>query len=278
MASPDWTESDVALPDGATLHVYRRGQGPPVVLAHGATDNGRCWTRVAEHLEGDHELIAYDARGHGRSSDVTDAARPAGDDVLALVEVLGLERPVAMGHSMGAGAVADAASRPGTPLRAAILEDPGWRSAPLDLGGAPGDKKRSAGRIRSLTGWVKGLQEKSLDEVIEIGRASMPTWHPDELPAWAESKLQFRPADPAVAGEAPKPRPWQDVAAAITIPTLLVCGDPAKALVDEAGADEARRLCPTLEVVRFPAAGHNIRREAFDEFVAAVRGFLATRP
>ena len=224
---------------------------------------------MAHQLEGDHELIAYDARGHGRSSDVTDAARPAGDDVLAVVEALGLERPVAMGHSMGAGAVADAASRPGTPLRAAILEDPGWRGTPVE-------QKPSAGRTRSLTGWVKGLQEKTLDEVIELGRATMPTWHPDELPAWAESKLQFRPADPAVAGEAPKPRPWQEMAAAITIPTLLVCGDPAKALVDEAGADEAARLCPTLEVVRFPEAGHNIRREAFDGFVEAVRRFLAT--
>ena len=39
MATTDWAESDVELADGATLHVYRRGQGPPVVLAHGATDN-----------------------------------------------------------------------------------------------------------------------------------------------------------------------------------------------------------------------------------------------
>jgi hypothetical protein len=34
-----------------------------------------------------------------------------------------------------------------------------------------------------------------------------------------------------------------------------------------------QQLCPACEVVRFPV-GHNIRREAFDEFVAAVRAFL----
>jgi hypothetical protein len=38
---------------------------------------------------------------------------------------------------------------------------------------------------------------------------------------------------------------------------------------------EAQRLCPSLEVVRFERAGHNIRREAFEEFMDAVTGFLA---
>ena len=273
MAS-DWAESDVTLADGATIHVYRRGNGPPVVLAHGATDNGRCWTRVAEQLESDYELIGYDARGHGKSSDIPEPPCGAGDDLVGVVTALGLDRPVAIGHSMGAGAVADAAARADTPLRAAILEDPGWRATELPpVTRASSEEKPSASRARSLTGWVEGLQRKSLEEVIATGRAAMPTWHPDELPGWAESKLQYRPA--ARGGTRPPARPWREVAAAISIPTLLVCGDPRKALVDEAAADEAKQLCPTLEVVRFPDAGHNIRREAFEGFVDAVRGFLS---
>ena len=44
-----------------------RAAGPPVVLAHGALDDGRCWTRVAEALESEYDLIAYDARFHGKS-------------------------------------------------------------------------------------------------------------------------------------------------------------------------------------------------------------------
>jgi N-formylmaleamate deformylase len=259
----NWTEGDVDLGD-ARIHYYRRGDGPPVVLAHGATDDGRCWGRVAERLEDGYELIAYDARGHGKSSDITRPQPPAGDDLLAVVSHLGLDRPVAMGHSMGAGAVADAASRAPDALRAAILEDPGWRAGQLPAAGSGRD------RMRSFTGWVDELKKMSLDEVIASGRKMMPAWHPDEIPPWAESKLLYRP----VAADPSANRPdWRQQAAAIKVPLLLLCGDPTKALVDEQGAAEAQQLCRTCEVHRFDA-GHNIRREAFDEFVTTVRAFL----
>ena len=61
VVSGTWHEGDVRI-DDATIHYYRRGSGPPVVLAHGALDDGRCWTRVAEALESEYDLIAYDAR------------------------------------------------------------------------------------------------------------------------------------------------------------------------------------------------------------------------
>jgi hypothetical protein len=39
-------------------------------------------------------------------------------------------------------------------------------------------------------------------------------------------------------------------------------------------ATEAKSLSASLEVVTFPRAGHNVRREAFEGFVEAVSGFL----
>jgi pimeloyl-ACP methyl ester carboxylesterase len=258
-------------------------------MAHGATDNGRCWTRVAEQLEDTYDLVAYDARGHGRSSDIPSSPPTAGQDLLAVVEALGLERPVAMGHSMGAGAVADAASRDPNALRAAILEDPLWRATAMPaLTRRPNDndeqtdaaarQREGRERVRSLTGWVDELQKLSLDEVITIGRRQSPSWHRDEFPAWAESKLQYRPAVPRIPAQSKDQRParpdWRAHASSIRIPVLLVCGDPSRALVDIEGAEEAATLCPTLEVVRFDT-GHNIRREDFEGFVRAVSGFLA---
>jgi pimeloyl-ACP methyl ester carboxylesterase len=56
----DWQEGDLDI-GGVRIHYHRRGAGRPLVLAHGASDNGRCWGRVAEALEGEYDIVAYDA-------------------------------------------------------------------------------------------------------------------------------------------------------------------------------------------------------------------------
>ena len=62
-----WQSGDVTV-NGLRLHYTRTGGAkPPVVLAHGFSDDGLCWTPVAEALEADYDVIMVDARGHGRS-------------------------------------------------------------------------------------------------------------------------------------------------------------------------------------------------------------------
>lgn len=265
-----WAESDIEVPQGR-LHLYRRGSGPPVVLAHGATDNGRCWSRVAAALEDDFELVAYDARGHGRSTDVAESRSP-GADLVDVVLGLGLARPAAMGHSMGAGAVAEAVSARPELFSAAVLEDPAWRdprrgSAPT--GEAAGGERRGE-QFKSLTGWVESLQRLSLEEIVARGRDQNPLWHEDELLAWAESKLQYRPG---TRRPGPGGTDWRERVRRLRCPLLLVCGTPGRAIVSTEAAAEAARMSPLVEVVRFDA-GHNIRREAYEGYVAAVRSFL----
>jgi len=254
-----WTEGDVEL-DDVRLHYYRRGSGRPVVLAHGAGDSGLCWERVAGVLAADYEVIAYDARHHG-FSDAPEAGPlgGGGPDLIALVQALGLQKPAIIGHSMGAGAVASAAAARPELFRCAILEDPGWR----DL--TPG----TAIPPVPATDW----QAMTLDEVIAAGKRQNPGWHEDEFPAWARSKLQYRPPRNTVPRLATD---WRETAARITIPTLLVCGGNKERgrIVTAHTAEQAKKVCPSLEVVRFEQAGHNVRREAYDEFVAAVTAFL----
>jgi N-formylmaleamate deformylase len=260
----DWSHTDITVPDG-TLHVYRRGAGRPLVLAHGATDNGRCWSRVAAALADSFELIAYDARGHGRSTDTVEGRR-SGEDLVAMVTSLGLEKPAAMGHSMGAGAVSEAIALRPDLFAAAVLEDPGWFSAPPPTQTA----EPSGESIRALTGWVESLQQMSLAQVIAQGRTQNPTWHEDELSDWAESKLQFHPGlglRGAMGNE------WRKQVSAYACPVLLLCGAPGRAIVSPETAAEAVELNPLVSVVQLDA-GHNIRREAYDGFIDAVRTFL----
>jgi pimeloyl-ACP methyl ester carboxylesterase len=64
---PEWFSGDVKT-NGLRMHYYRTGgEKPPLVLAHGATDSGQCWSRVARTLESEYDVILPDARGHGLS-------------------------------------------------------------------------------------------------------------------------------------------------------------------------------------------------------------------
>ena len=94
--------------DGVRLRYVERGQGEPVVLLHG---NGSwietMWadTGVIEALSTKYRVIALDFRGYGRSGKPHDPAAYGshmGDDVVNLLNHLGLKRAHVVGYSMGA--------------------------------------------------------------------------------------------------------------------------------------------------------------------------------
>ena len=259
-----WSDGDVITVDGARLHYYRRGSGPPLILAHGATDNGRCWTRLAEALEGEFDIVAYDARNHGKSESSAFEPGHAGEDMIGVADALGFDRPAAMGHSMGAMALTQALALRPDLFRAAVLEDPPWRLTLPEPGEAP--------RVNPAD-WSNA--DRSVEEIARLGKVASPTWHDDEFPDWAEAKLQFRPSDSWIEairrGGMP---PWEPAVKEFTCPVLLVCGTPEKmAIVTPETASDAQALYPALEVAAFDA-GHNVRREAFEQVVETVREFL----
>lgn len=93
--------------DGVRLSGERSGAGRPVVLLHGLTATRRYVTMGSRLLERrGFELIAYDARGHGLSGRAQDrGAYEYSDligDLVAILETLGVERPILAGSSMGA--------------------------------------------------------------------------------------------------------------------------------------------------------------------------------
>ncbi|MFT4041288.1 MAG: alpha/beta hydrolase, partial [Thermomicrobiales bacterium] len=110
---------------GGHIHYARGGNGsPPLLLAHGATESGACWPRVAPALAAGHAVVMADARGHGESSPPPPGWDYAmqGDDLAAVITGLGLERPVVIGHSMGCGAALHLAARHPQLVRALVLE------------------------------------------------------------------------------------------------------------------------------------------------------------
>jgi N-formylmaleamate deformylase len=269
----EWTEQDVTV-DGRRLHLRRGGHGPAVVCLHGVGDDGTCFEVVARDLARDHEVVLPDARGHGRS----DAAGPDGDygaaaqadDLAGLVRELGLDRPVLLGHSMGALTALVAAVRHPTLPAALVLEDP----PPHWLG--PHDRDDDSATVSREA--MLALKRLTFDELVVAQRRDSPHWPEDETARWARAKQRFHPDVTAIFGThsdhaADRLRAALD---AVTCPVLLLTGDPGQgALVTAEAAAVLGDHLADLEVVHLPGTGHSIRHDDPAGYGAAVRAFLA---
>ncbi|GAA1470348.1 alpha/beta hydrolase [Microbacterium thalassium] len=107
MTGHDYREIDVPV-DGGLLHAgvwepTEPAEGNPTVLAvHGITSSHLAWPFVARRLPGV-RIVAPDLRGRGRSNGIEGAAGMAAhaDDLAALLDAVGIDRTVVVGHSMG---------------------------------------------------------------------------------------------------------------------------------------------------------------------------------
>ena len=126
----DWSTGNCET-NGITIHYTRTGGSkPPLVLLHGLTANGACWTPLARALEEDYDVIMPDARGHGKSSvpDVGYRYEDHANDVVGLIKTLRLPPSILIGHSMGGMVAAMVASRNPELLRSVVLADPTFLS------------------------------------------------------------------------------------------------------------------------------------------------------
>ena len=95
-------QTEIVSPDGARLATRVRGEGPPVVLVHGASSTSADWSGVARLLADAHRVVAYDRRGRAGSTDGPSYsfAREV-EDLHAVLAWVG-EPAHVVGHSFGA--------------------------------------------------------------------------------------------------------------------------------------------------------------------------------
>jgi len=141
------------IADDVTLRWVQWGeQGQPIICVHGLTANAFFFQSFADDLAMDYSVFAYDLRGRGDSDKPEDGYSVPihAADLAALIDELGLERPIIIGHSLGALiALYFAAHYPdklsklvlldaGTPLPWSIpAEQPAWLTAAIDRLGTP---------------------------------------------------------------------------------------------------------------------------------------------
>jgi pimeloyl-ACP methyl ester carboxylesterase len=96
---------DYADVNGINLYYETRGSGRPLILLHGGLMSGEMFGPVLPALAERHQVITVDLQGHGRTADIERPIdiRLMADDVAALIDHLGLEKPDVVGYSLGGG-------------------------------------------------------------------------------------------------------------------------------------------------------------------------------
>jgi non-heme chloroperoxidase len=109
--------STITTKDGTQIFYRDWGSGQPIVFSHGWPLSADAWdAQMVFFGERGYRVIAHDRRGHGRSSQTwtgNDMDTYA-DDLAALIDELGLENAVLVGHSTGGGEVTRYIGRHGT--------------------------------------------------------------------------------------------------------------------------------------------------------------------
>jgi N-formylmaleamate deformylase len=264
--------------NGLKIHYYRTGgDKPKVIFNHGAGDDGLCWTHVVKEIKNDYDVIMTDARGHGKTDsgkgDYSTAQRVA--DLAGLIQVLGLDRPVIGGHSMGADTAMNFAAVHPDMTRGIFLEDP-----PIILPGEIfGDGKQELkaediGKMMAKFMRIFKLMPKFIG--IRMARKSNPAYPDDEIIPWVNSKkrVSFDFVNAMASMRLDSAAPF-DVFRKITVPVLLFTGDKEKmSIVSPVAAQQAASVNEKVKVIHLEGASHDIRRTRFDGYMPALKNFL----
>jgi pimeloyl-ACP methyl ester carboxylesterase len=251
---------------------------PPIVLLHGATFRSEDWENVFPRLATRYRVIAYDARGHGKSGRAASYAVEAlADDLLRVIDTVAAQPAIVIGHSMGgATALVAAAKRPDA-IRALVVEEPvvenwdrDWRAqyyadvrAALDKSGEPQAFRRA---IASLPLPARGPRgERTVGEVRGFYAADrLATYYKDVDPAFVEQFGHTKPDGHELV-----------VRAIPAMPTLLLATNAADgSALNEGETDAIAKRWPEVQVVRFPGVGHRIHGLRPEPFLEALEPFL----
>ena len=259
----DWS-TGCCKTNGINIHFARTGGNrPPIILLHGLTGNGACWTEVARELEGDYDVIMPDARGHGSSREPATGYQyeDHANDVVGLIKALQLPPATLIGHSMGGMTAALVASQHPELLRCLILADPTFLS--LDLQRQVRESDAADQHRRYLT--------MSFEEIAAEARIKHPNRSMESIELIARARLQT--SIHAFEVLTPPNPDYMQVVSAIKTPTLLVFGGPT-GVVSPAVAAELQRINPRLQVAQIPEAGHGLHYDHPGRFAAIVKSFL----
>jgi pimeloyl-ACP methyl ester carboxylesterase len=211
---------------GVELAVEDAGTGRPVVLLHGLTATRRYVVMGSRALErSGHRVVAYDARGHGRSTPAPqpDAYRYAelSGDLLRVLDALDIERAVLAGASMGAHTLLRFALEEPARVAGLVVITPAYEPATND----------DPARLARWDALADGLRSGGIDGFLAAqGEAEIPAAYRDTVVTVTRQRLSQHERLDAVADAlraVPRSRPFGELTelAVIAVPTVVVASN-----------------------------------------------------
>ena len=278
VASPAFAQDRFFESHGVTIRYVEQGSGEPVLLLHGIGGSVQSWlgSGVLETLAVDHRVIAFDARGHGKSGKPHDPTRYGREmplDVVRLLDHLSIRKAHVVGFSMGAA----------TTSKLLTMHPERFLTATLVAG---------AGRFQ----WTADDERLAEQEAVErekecVSRSLIYRMAPTDGPKPSDEEIRKRSA--ACFADATQDRfaiaaltrargatlMRSTEAAAVTVPTLGIVGSLDPALT---GLRELKKMRPAVELVVIEGAVHSAADPRsvirHPQFVTAIRKFVASHP
>jgi pimeloyl-ACP methyl ester carboxylesterase len=247
------------------IHYERAGSGPPLVLLHGISGNARSWQHQLQELAAAYDVVAWDMRGYGGSSDPLGPytlADVAGD-LAGLLDHLGFAAAALGGHALGGVLALEFYAHYASRVDALVLADTNAGRAELVVEERPARAPATpadAAVPRPNTPALLSLDAPP--EVLDEAEHILAELHPDgyRYAAHALAEADARAVLPT-----------------ISVPTLVLWGE----LDEVTPREDAEALAQNIPNAQFEVianAGHLSNLEQPDAFNTAVRRFLAVLP
>jgi 3-oxoadipate enol-lactonase len=258
--------TQVITANGAQFYVDERGAGMPLVFLHGFSFDSDMWLAQLDYFARDYRVLAYDARGFGRSSLPTEQPWSALADLDAIVQQRQADPVVLLAHSMAAITACDYCLQYPSRVRALVLVSPavaGFRwpesfmaqwAAYQELAAVDMDAARRAWMGSEL--FVRACAEPSLSRTLDAMLSRYAGWH------WLHKT--------SVSGSE---QPWSAFTT-IAQPVLLVGGREDSPAFLDCAALLARQIPHACQLL-IDDADHLCNMEQVAVFNRRVAAFLA---
>ena len=259
------------------VRVTGNPDGPTLMFAHGFGCSQEMWRYVAPAFEADHRVVLFDAVGAGGSDAAAydrgkyDSLHGYADDVLEILDELGLEDVVFIGHSVSAMVGVLAANRQPLRFRALVLVGPSPRYL--------NDDDYAGGFDRAdIDGLLDALDANYLDWSAHLAPVIMGNFDRPEL--GEELTESFCSTDPAVARHFARVTflsdNRRDLADVVTPTLILQCRDDA--IAPEPVGEYVHQQIRNSRLVQLDATGHCPNLSHPHLLIPEIRAYLADVP